>query len=238
MAWGGRFMERSRFWLFGKVCVMSRTILITSGPTREPLDPVRFLSNGSSGRMGVALAEAAISEGFAVTVVSGPVRVAYPSAATVVEVETTREMLDAAMDVFERGDCVGVIGAAAPCDFCVANVSKQKIKKNPDGRPLILELVETPDILATLATVKREDQRIVGFALESESHTGAGLKNAQVKRQKKRCDLLVLNHPNAIGADVTTVSLIDACGEVVQELTTTKRVIAEQIVRRVFWDIE
>lgn len=210
---------------------MPYTILITSGPTREPLDPVRFLSNGSSGRMGAALSEAAISQGFAVTIVSGPVRVAYPPAAKVIEVETTQEMLDAARGEFVRADCVGVIGAAAPCDFRAASVSKQKIKKNADGRPLILELVETPDILASLATMKRPDQWIVGFALESEPHTGVGLENAQMKRQKKRCDLLVLNHPNAIGVDVTTVSLINACGEIIQELTSTKRTIAERIVQ-------
>lgn len=213
---------------------MAKRILITSGPTREPLDPVRFLSNASTGRMGAAMAEAVLKWGFHVTIVSGPVSTAYPTRAKVLPVTTTREMLDAARDVFATPDCIGVIGAAAPCDFRPVTVAAHKIRKNHDGTPVTLEFVETPDILADLGDIKRSDQRIVGFALESESHVGAGLAHAIEKLRRKRCDLLVLNAPSSIGAERTEVTLLGAEGMVLHRLSGTKRQIAEIVVREVF----
>ena len=207
-------------------------ILITSGPTQEPLDPVRFLSNASSGRMGVALAEAALNAGFDVTVVSGPVRVTYPDGAEVLHVTTTAEMLDASLCVFERPDCAGVIGAAAPCDFQVERAAEHKIRKRRDGVPIMISLVETPDILARLAAIRQPGQRIVGFALESEPHDGAGLDHALEKLRHKQCDLLVLNHPASIGADETTVTLIGTDGATLARITASKHTIANEILQR------
>lgn len=213
---------------------MAKRILITSGPTREPLDPVRFLSNASTGRMGAALAETVLERGFEVTIVSGPVSVAYPTAARVVPVMTTQEMLEAAQESFVDPDCLGVIGAAAPCDFRPVSVAVHKIRKNYDRSPITLKFVETPDILANLGNRKRIDQRIIGFALESESHQGAGLDHAIEKLRRKRCDLLVLNAPSSIGADWTDVTLLGAGGEILRRVSGTKRQIAEIVVREGF----
>src|SRR5215475_3628789 len=121
-------------------------ILITSGPTRQFLDPVRYLSNASSGRMGCALTEAAIARGHEVIVVSGPVEIDYPEAAEIIRVISTEEMLAACQEIFPR--CGGLIGVAAPCDYRPVKVESQKIHRT--GGPLALELHETPDIVATL----------------------------------------------------------------------------------------
>jgi len=123
-------------------------ILITSGPTREYLDPVRYLSNGSSGRMGAALAEAVLQQGEMPVLVSGPATVSYPQKADVHWVETTDQMLQCCLKLVPQ--CAGVIGAAAPCDFRPVALSEQKIAKPKDGSGMTLRLVETPDILAAL----------------------------------------------------------------------------------------
>ncbi len=149
-------------------------ILITSGPTRQHIDPVRYLTNASSGRMGRALVEAALARGHDVLVISGPVEVDYPREATVVSVTSTAEMLAAAQREFAH--CQGVIGVAAPCDYQPARVADHKIAKT--GEPLILELQETPDIIATLGAEKRADQWVVGFALESDDFHFARLRNS------------------------------------------------------------
>src|SRR5690349_3118697 len=125
-------------------------ILMTSGPTRQYLDPVRYLTNGSSGRMGRALADAALAAGHEIVVVSGPVEVEYPRAAEVHWVVSTEEMLEVARGHFENAD--GLIGVAAPCDYRPIRVESQKIQKT--GQPLVLHLMETPDIVATLGETK------------------------------------------------------------------------------------
>lgn len=193
------------------------TVLITSGPTREFLDPVRFLSNASSGRMGRALAEAFCTAGHRVIVVSGPVAIDYPPQAEIVSVGTTEEMLKACQSIFP--DCDGVIGAAAPCDFRPEEVATRKIVKS--GTPLTLRLVETPDILASLAMMKRH-QWIVGFALETHN----ARQHALQKIQKKRCDLMVVNRPSAIGSDCSSVEVLDSEGTCLAEWTGTKTDIA------------
>ncbi|MCA9265442.1 MAG: phosphopantothenoylcysteine decarboxylase, partial [Planctomycetales bacterium] len=159
-------------------------ILITSGPTRQYLDPVRYLTNASSGRMGASLAEAAIAVGHEVVVVSGPVDVAYPERCRVVPVISTEDMLEAAEAEFAT--CDGLIGVAAPCDYRPVRVEDQKISKT--GDPLVLYLVETPDIVATLGAKKRVDQWVVGFALETEDHRFRAI----TKLQKKSCNFIVL----------------------------------------------
>ena len=125
-------------------------ILITSGPTRQYLDPVRYLTNASSGRMGRALAEAALRRKHEVTIVTGPVAVKYPARAHVIPVLSTEEMLEAARLAFTT--CDGLIGAAAPCDYRPVRVATEKITKT--GQPLLLHLVETPDVVASLGNEK------------------------------------------------------------------------------------
>src|SRR4051812_38078796 len=139
-------------------------ILITSGPTRQYLDPVRYLTNASSGRMGSALAEAAIELGHEVLVVTGPVTVSYPRAAEVHSIVSTEELLAVCQEIFPS--CDGVIGAAAPCDYRPIRIEEHKIAKT--GQPLVVNFVETPDVMATLGAAKQPGQWLVGFALETD----------------------------------------------------------------------
>jgi phosphopantothenoylcysteine decarboxylase/phosphopantothenate--cysteine ligase len=197
-------------------------ILITSGPTRQYLDPVRYLTNASSGRMGQALAESALALGHTVTIVSGPVEVTYPAAAEVVPVISTEEMLDAARARF--ANCDGLIGVAAPCDYRPVKVEPQKIAKT--GEPLVLHLIETPDIVATLGAEKRADQWVVGFALETEDQRF----RATVKLEKKSCNLMVLNGPEAMNSPENSVEVLDRSGHVVGVYSGSKGEVAAGIL--------
>lgn len=197
-------------------------ILITSGPTRQYLDPVRYLTNASSGRMGAALAEAAIGRGHSVTIVSGPVAVHYPKDAHVVLVETTDEMLSSVSQLFPQFD--GLIGAAAPCDYMPRKVSQEKIAKS--GAPLQLELIETPDVVATAARAKTESQWVVGFALETEDQRFRAL----TKMQRKCCDIIVSNGPAAIDALTNDVEILSADGKTVGKVSGSKELVAETIL--------
>ena len=183
-------------------------ILITSGPTRQYIDPVRFLTNSSSGRMGAAVAEAAIAAGHEAIVVSGPVGVEYPAAAEVHAVVSTEEMLAASRELFPS--CDGMFGVAAPCDYRPRRVESHKIAKT--GRPLTLELVETPDIVADLAADKR-GRWVVGFALETDDHRLRALG----KLQKKCCDLVVVNDAAVMHSPETHIQVLDAAGELAGE---------------------
>lgn len=198
---------------------MSR-ILITSGPTRQYLDPVRYLTNASSGRMGRALAEAALQHGHEVIVVSGPVALTYPPRARVIPVVTTDEMLQACQAEFSS--CDGMIGVAAPCDYRPAQVEPQKMHKAGVPRPLTL--LETPDIVATLALTKGT-RWVVGFALDTEDHRFRAL----AKLEQKRCDLMVMNEPTAIDAECTSAVVIDPEGQVLESASGTKEVVADAI---------
>jgi phosphopantothenoylcysteine decarboxylase/phosphopantothenate--cysteine ligase len=199
-------------------------ILITSGPTRQYLDPVRFLTNASSGRMGAALADAAIRLGHQVVIVSGPVSIDYPSAAEVIPVVTTDQMLDAATEYFAR--CEGAIGAAAPCDYMPKRVSTQKIAKT--GDPISIELIETPDVVARLGQIKKTGQWVVGFALETEDRRF----RATVKLQKKHCDLIVSNGPAAIDSGENNVELLGPGGKVIEKISGSKTHVADRLVRQ------
>jgi phosphopantothenoylcysteine decarboxylase / phosphopantothenate---cysteine ligase len=197
-------------------------ILITSGPTRQYLDPVRYLTNASSGRMGSALADAALALGHEVVIVSGPVGVAYPQAAHVVPIVSTDELLSACRREFAA--CDGVIGAAAPCDYQPVKVAEQKIAKT--GGPLVLNLIETPDVMATLGAEKKPGQWLVGFALETEDQRFRAL----TKLIKKSCDLIVLNGPEAMDATDNKVEVLDRTGEVVSSLSGSKEAVASGIL--------
>lgn len=199
---------------------MSR-ILITSGPTRQYLDPVRYLTNASSGRMGAALAAAALELGHEVIVVSGPVEVPYPAAAEVIPVVSTEEMLAAARTAFAR--CDGLIGAAAPCDYRPEHVEDHKIAKT--GDPLLLHLIETDDVVATLAAEKGP-RWVVGFALETDDHR----LRALAKLERKRCDLMVSNGVAAMNSLENEVEILDPAGTVLRAAAGTKEAVAREIL--------
>jgi phosphopantothenoylcysteine decarboxylase/phosphopantothenate--cysteine ligase len=196
-------------------------ILITSGPTRQYLDPVRYLTNASSGRMGAALAEALLDAGHQPVVVTGPVDVPYPPEAEVVSIVSTEDMLEACLEVFPT--CDGLIAAAAPCDYRPMRVADQKIRKT--GEPLLLHLVETPDVVALLAAI-REDQWMVAFALETEDERMRALQ----KLERKSCDLIVVNGPGAIHAEETSVEVLNDLGEVLATSSGSKATVARQLI--------
>lgn len=199
---------------------MSR-ILITSGPTRQYLDPVRYLTNESSGRMGCALALAAIEQSHQVVIVSGPVDVKYPRQAEIIWVISTEEMLAACRKHFPH--CDGMIGAAAPCDYRPAKVQSNKITKTGDS--LDLHLVETPDVVATLGAEK-DRQWMVGFALETENHQ----LNALTKMRRKNCDLMMLNEPAAMNSLENKVTILNRKEEVIATPAGSKEAVAREII--------
>ena len=216
---------------------MSR-ILITSGPTRQYLDPVRYLTNASSGRMGAALAAAAVEAGHEVLIVSGPVDVSYPAAARVISVVSTEEMLAACLREFPA--CDGLIAVAAPCDYRPVAAAPHKIRKT--GNPLVLELVETADIVAEVSArhkaatggrapnnVATGDRApwIVVFALETEDRH----LRAMQKLERKSGDLIVVNGPQAIHAADTQVEILDKHGQVLGHFAGSKTDVAKQILR-------
>jgi phosphopantothenoylcysteine decarboxylase / phosphopantothenate---cysteine ligase len=196
-------------------------ILITAGPTRQFIDPVRYLTNASSGRMGRALAEAALALGHDVVIVSGPVEVEYPAKARLVPVISTEEMMEAATKEFEN--CDGLIGAAAPCDYRPVRVESHKIAKT--GQPLDLRLIETDDVVATLGA-KKGRRWVVGFALETEDHR----LRALAKLEKKFCDLMVSNGPQAISALDNEVEVITPEGKVLEAIGGSKEAVATRIL--------
>jgi phosphopantothenoylcysteine decarboxylase/phosphopantothenate--cysteine ligase len=196
-------------------------ILITSGPTRQYLDPVRYLTNASSGRMGAALAVAVLERGHEAVVVSGPVEIDYPAEAEVIPVVSTEEMLAACRTAFDS--CHGLIGAAAPCDYRPRRIESNKIAKT--GQPLQVELIETDDVVATLGAEKGH-RWVVGFALETEDHR----LRALAKLERKCCDLMISNGVEAIDSLDNRVEVIAPHGAVLAEITGSKPEVARQIV--------
>jgi phosphopantothenoylcysteine decarboxylase/phosphopantothenate--cysteine ligase len=196
-------------------------ILITAGPTREYLDDVRFLSNASSGKMGYALAEAAVAAGHVVELVSGPTALPPPAGCDVHRVETTGQMREACLRLFPG--CDGAIGVAAVCDYRPRERIDGKLAKT--GGPLVVEFVETPDIVAELGEHKGH-RWVVGFALESQNPR----TNALRKLLAKHCDAIILNHPRAIGADASRVELIDRSGSAVATWESGKSEIARSLI--------
>lgn len=172
--------------------------------------------------MGAALAESAIEFGHSVTIVSGPVQVNYPWAAKVVSVVTTEEMLAATAEAFARAD--GLIGAAAPCDYRPLHVQAEKMSKTGDD--VMLRLVETPDIVATLGAAKRSNQWVVGFALETEDRRFRAI----AKMQRKCCDMMVSNGPTAIDSLDNEVEILDRSGTVLASVVGTKEHVASRIL--------
>ncbi len=205
-----------------------KSILITAGPTREYLDPVRFVSNRSSGRMGYELAAEALSRGAEVILVSGSTQIMPPFQAELRKVQTAEEMEKQVRDCFPGVDVV--IMAAAVSDFRFSNVSSQKIKKRELKKRI--EFVPTPDILGKLGR-KGADKVLVGFAAETEDI----IKNAQEKMRKKRLDLIVANdvkqEDTGFDSDYNQVSIIDSQGKVLQTEKMSKREISQIIFDKI-----
>lgn len=168
-------------------------VVVSAGGTREFLDPVRYLGNRSSGRQGVAIAQAALARGATVRLVAANVSVPLPAGVDVVEVVTTAELQAAVVDAARSADVV--VMAAAPADFRPADVSGHKIKKRDDGRTPVIELVENPDILAGLVRDRAGDATpfVVGFAAETGDADGSVADHARAKLERKGCELLVVN---------------------------------------------
>lgn len=204
------------------------TALVTSGPTYEPIDPVRFLGNRSSGKQGHAIAAALRDAGFAVTLMSGPTALADVTGVKMVHVTTAKEMLEACKAVLPVDVAVF---AAAVADWRPKRVQSHKIKKNGSAPPVI-ELVENPDILKTVATHKTLRPRLViGFAAETKEV----IANANAKREAKGCDWIIANDVSGgqgFDADTNSVTLItDRHTEIWKE--QTKQAIAEKLVKKI-----
>ena len=208
-----------------------RRILVTAGGTREPLDPVRYIGNRSSGRQGIALALAAAARGAEVTLVAANLEVEVPSSVTVVRVGTTLELEKASAEAAASADAV--IMAAAVADYRPENVAQSKIKKEQQGDVLDLRLVKNPDILKGLADARRPGQVIIGFAAETEQDDDALLALGRAKIARKGCDYLVINRvgwTEGFATERNTVVVVDRAGDTVVEAAGTKLSVADRIL--------
>ena len=205
-------------------------VMVTAGGTRERLDPVRYMTNDSSGKMGFAIAEAAKNRGAQVTIVAGATTAKEPEGVQIVRIESTRDLYEAVTARAPEMDVI--IQAAAPADYRFAVQYAEKHKKAHDGQPFILELVENPDVAAAVGAMKKPGQTLVGFAAETE-HL---LDNAQKKLDKKNLDLIVANDVSQPGAgfnvDTNIATLITRDGMTEYPLRT-KRELADDILDKV-----
>ena len=197
-------------------------ILITAGPTREYVDDVRFLSNASSGRMGYALAAAAIAAGHQVELVTGPVELPPPPGCQLHRIETTDQLRETCLRLFPG--CDGVIATAAVCDYKPRQRTSGKITKT--GQPIVLELVETSDVLAELGAA-RGHRWVVGFALESQDPRN----NAMRKLRMKNCSCIVLNDTSAIGSATNHVEVLSPEATTIAEFRGTKEDVAQKLLQ-------
>ena len=205
-------------------------MVVTAGGTREPLDPVRYIGNRSSGKMGIAIARAAAQAGAKVTLITGQVSVPVPHdpQITVVTALTTEEMLTAVQTAFKKADAL--VMAAAVADYRPVAVASQKVKKAADHGRWTLELTETVDILKTVAATKCPDQLVVGFAAETEKL----LTHAQAKLASKHADLIVANSvagsTGAFGRDDDQVTILRQGQQPEQWPRMTKTAVARRLV--------
>jgi phosphopantothenoylcysteine decarboxylase / phosphopantothenate---cysteine ligase len=206
-------------------------VVITAGGTREPLDPVRFLGNRSSGKQGVAIAEAARARGAEVTLIAANLEIAEPAGCDIRRVSTALELQEAVTDAARGADVV--VMAAAVADYRPADVSESKIKKDTSDEGLTLELVRNPDILAGLGHAPHDGTLLVGFAAETEPDDERLLALGRAKREAKGADLLVVNRvgwTEGFATDENTVVVIGPSGEVVTRAHGTKMSVADDIL--------
>jgi phosphopantothenoylcysteine synthetase/decarboxylase len=198
--------------------------LITAGPTREPIDPVRYISNRSSGKMGYAIADAALAAGHDVVLVSGPVNLQPPRTAKLISVSTSDEMFDT---VHQHADhCDICILCAAVADYKPAKVSRTKIKKRDDN--ILLELIPTRDILDSLGHRRDRQFLLVGFAAETENVE----ENAARKLRAKNCDIMVANDAGiGMESDENELVILFRSGETERILRAPKKIIARELVK-------
>ncbi len=196
-------------------------LLVTAGPTREYLDDVRYLSNASSGKMGYAIAQAAIEKGWEVVLVSGPVDLTPPAGCEFHPVITTAQMRATAVSLFPA--CDGVIAAAAVCDYKPRERISGKLSKTGGG--VMLEMIETDDVLAELGAMK-QNRWVVGFALEAQNPR----ENALQKLRRKNCDWIVLNSPTAIGSETNQVEFLGDDPKSVASWSGTKIEVASSLI--------
>jgi phosphopantothenoylcysteine decarboxylase/phosphopantothenate--cysteine ligase len=212
-----------------KLDLAGKHVMITAGPTYERIDPVRFIGNYSSGKMGYAIAEEAAQRGARVTLVSGPVSLPAPThpAVTTIAVESAREMLAACEKAFPDVDAA--IMCAAVADYAPAEAALTKIKRE-GNEPPVIKLVKNPDIARTLGAEKRDNQLLVGFALETD-HEG---DNARTKLQSKNLDMVVLNSLRDVGAgfvtDTNKITIFTADGRTLPFPLKEKREVAADII--------
>ena len=220
--------ERACELLFAKKDMEGLRVMVTAGPSREALDPVRYISNRSSGKMGYAIAQAAQKRGAEVTLLSGPVAIEAPQGVKLVPFTTTQELLDRASELAQEQDLL--IQAAAPADYRAKEVALQKIKKQ-GGEPMTFTLVENPDVAATLGKAKRSGQVFVGFAAE----TNDVLAHARDKLARKNLDMIVANDVTRPGAgfdvDTNIVTLITKDGQEALPMMS-KAEVAQRILDR------
>ena len=220
-----------------------RTVTISAGGTREPLDPVRFLGNRSSGKQGVALAVAARNAGATVRLLAAHMEVPAPGGVEVQRVETALELREAALSAAADSDVI--IMSAAVADFRPAEVSDTKIKKRDDTADPVITLVRNPDILQELVEQRNASragagQLVVGFAAETGDSQGDVLAYAEAKLQRKGCDLLVVNHvgtDKVFGQDSNAVVILSRAGSEPQEASGTKTEVSEAIIRRISFEL-
>ena len=209
--------------------------MITAGPTYEAIDPVRFIGNHSTGKMGYALAEEAANQGAEVTLISGPTHLTIEHAnVKLIRVKSGNQMYEACSIANETSDIN--IMAAAVADYTPKTVADQKIKKK--GSEMTVELVKTTDIAKTLGAIKRENQLNIGFALETE----AEIEHAQQKIKSKNFDLIVLNSLNDKGAgfghDTNKVTIIDNQNNIQHFELKSKREVAKDIINAIVQKLE
>ncbi len=211
--------------------------IVTSGPTYEPIDPVRFIGNRSSGKQGHAIASALASMGASVTLVAGPVHIPDPDGVKTTHIESAREMLQECEDTLESSTPTDIaICVAAVSDWRVKDYTTQKIKKGADKSPPTLELVENPDILKTISNHAKRPQLVIGFAAETQNLND----NAAAKLKSKNCDWIIANNVaenDSFGNDKNQVTLI-AHNEKIEFDHADKTIIARDIVAEIIKHFE
>ena len=229
----GRILAAVEEALAVSTALAGRHVVVTAGPTLEPIDPVRVLSNRSSGKMGYAVAAAALAAGAEVTLVSGPTALRSPFGARLVRIETAAELQAAVLTALPMADAV--VMAAAVADYRPANVAGSKLKKQETGPAMRLELVQNPDVLSAIVAAKRPGTVVVGFKAE----TGDATRPATQMLREKRLDLVVANDVSeagsGFGSDTDRVTIVSADGAVALPLlpkTEVARRIVAQLAER------